>query len=210
MNLFINGLFTEPRLFFSQLLIVTVSICCHEFCHAWTALKFGDTTAADAGHLTLNPIRQMGLISLLMLALIGIAWGSVPVDPARMRHRYAPAAVAAAGPGCNLVLSQIFVLAAFGYTLVPGAQYFPFAMLFFGAVINLVLCIFNALPLPGLDGWSVLTNFFPQLARGNSEVLKGSMFMLIVLLIAFFDKLADLAIWAANGELELLAGIVGR
>ena len=56
MNLFITRAFTEPKTFCMITLVVVFSICLHEFFHAWTALKFGDTTAADRGHLTLNPI----------------------------------------------------------------------------------------------------------------------------------------------------------
>lgn len=84
MNLFITQLFEDPQRFFIWLLVVIFSICCHEFMHAWAALKQGDPTAADEGHLTLNPMKQMGPFSLVMLAVCGIAWGRVPVRPWQM------------------------------------------------------------------------------------------------------------------------------
>ena len=204
MNLFINLLFTEPRLFFTQTFIVVFSICCHEFCHAWTALKFGDPTAADAGHLTLNPLRQMGWFSLFMLAVLGIAWGQVPVNPVRMRGRLAPAAVAAAGPLCNLALSVIFVVGAFFYRRLEIAQSFSFAMLVLGGVINLILFILNMLPLPGLDGWAILKTFFPRILTRDSELIRGVMFSLIILLFAFFSALQNLALLIVSWEMKLL------
>ena len=86
MNLFINHLFTDPQYFFAIALLVMFSISFHEFSHAWMALREGDPTAADAGHLTLNPLKQMGIISLVMFAIIGIAWGQVPVNPRNFRR----------------------------------------------------------------------------------------------------------------------------
>jgi Zn-dependent protease len=58
--MFIKLLFSDPRLFLSLALVVIFSICVHEFMHAYIALKNGDPTAADAGHLTVNPFKQMG------------------------------------------------------------------------------------------------------------------------------------------------------
>ena len=112
MSLFINELFENPRFFAAVSVLVIFSICLHEFCHAWMALKQGDPTAADRGHLTLNPLRQMGFFSIVTFLMIGIAWGAVPVDPARMRHKYSHLLVALAGPAANLGLFVIFTVLA--------------------------------------------------------------------------------------------------
>ena len=66
--MFIRYMWLDPRLFFSAVLIVVFSVCCHEFMHAFVALRMGDDTAARRGHLTLNPFKQMGWLSLLMSA----------------------------------------------------------------------------------------------------------------------------------------------
>ena len=107
MGLFITKLWTAPQEFFLIALIVVFSICLHEYCHARCALLMGDPTAADRGHLTLNPFRQMGLFSLVMFLVAGIAWGMVPVDPEKARSRYpwGPAAIALAGPAANFALA---------------------------------------------------------------------------------------------------------
>ena len=80
MNIFLFSAFTDTRLFLLTTLVVVFSICLHEFVHAWTALQFGDTTAADRGHLTLNPLKQMGPMSIIMFLILGFAWGAVPVN----------------------------------------------------------------------------------------------------------------------------------
>ncbi|MFA7229779.1 MAG: site-2 protease family protein [Victivallaceae bacterium] len=185
---FIETLFKDPQYFLSVIFVVVFSVCCHEYSHARVALWQGDPTAANAGHLTLNPLKQMGVISLIMLAFVGLAWGQVPVNPARMRHRYSPALVAFAGPAMNILLFLAFCILL---TLValkggnPAAE----GLFFTGAMINMLLFIINMLPVPGLDGWAVLLNLYPNLAMKNPEFVKGASLLLIVLAIAFLQYL---------------------
>ena len=123
MNLFITQAFTDTKMFLMITLVVVFSICLHEFFHAWTALQFGDTTAADRGHLTLNPLRQMGPMSIIMFLILGFAWGAVPVNPAvlRAKNRHAPAIVSLAGPATNFGLFLIgFFFFGFLQTRIPG------------------------------------------------------------------------------------------
>ena len=208
MNLFLFYLWRDPRLFFAVAIIVIFSVTCHEFCHAWCALKVGDSTAADAGHLTFNPFRQMGWFSLAMLLLAGICWGQVPVNPARMRHRYAPALVAAAGPLANFVLALVFVILTY-LAVMAEAHNFACHMLFYGAEINFVLCVFNLLPIPGLDGFAILHTFFPRFLENSSEAVRGAIFVLVVLALVFIDSLFRLAGIAAAFLLVLLERCFG-
>ena len=186
MDLFISYLFKNPQLFFTWLLVVVFSISCHEFMHAWTALRQGDPTAADSGHLTLNPLKQMGMMSLVMLAICGIAWGAVPVRPQLMRHRHSDALVSFAGPATNLVLFVVFgVLLYFFGRLGDSA----FLLLQIGSLLNMVLFIFNLLPIPGFDGFSVLSSFFPRLREFNSEWMTGIYFIMFFLIFFSFEYL---------------------
>lgn len=185
---FIETLFKDPQYFLSVIFVVVFSVCCHEYSHARVALWQGDPTAANAGHLTLNPLKQMGVISLIMLAFVGLAWGQVPVVPARMRHRYSPALVAFAGPAMNILLFLTFCLLLTLVALKGGNQAAA-RLLSVGAIINMLLFIINMLPVPGLDGWAVLLNLFPNLAMKNPEFVKGASLLLIVLAIAFLQYL---------------------
>lgn len=206
MDLFLRYLWENPRLFFSAAVIVCFSICCHEFMHAFAALKFGDDTAANRGHLTLNPLRQMGVVSLIMFCLVGIAWGQVPVDLRKLRGRFAPALVALAGPLTNLVIGFLFLAGAFLLVRNFGES-FALQMLCYGGILNYLLFILNLLPIPGLDGGAVVQNFLPQLNWDRAEWSKGVLFFLILALFAGFDYLWGAAEFLAQQTLSLLARV---
>ena len=174
MGAFIQVLFEDPREFLTHVLVVVFSICVHEFAHAWMALKRGDDTAARAGHLSLNPLVQMGPTSLIMLLLFGLAWGQVPISPVRLR-RADRALVAFSGPAANLLLCILFALvAAFAYQPEPGGQPLAFDLAWTASAVNGMLFTLNMLPLPVFDGWSVLGGFVPAMedlrARMNPQV----------------------------------------
>lgn len=185
--LFIQVLFTNPTYFLMVCLIVVFSVCLHEYFHAQVAVIEGDYTLRD--HLTLNPLKQMGFMSLLMLALIGIAWGSVPVDRSLLRSRWSMLKISLAGPLANLLLFLTSWI-LFGVLQLPKffrdtSEYImilQFVMLF--GVYNFVLLAFNLIPAPGLDGWGILSEMFPKLREINSEFVKGA--MLLLMLLAFF------------------------
>jgi Zn-dependent protease len=188
MNLFISYLWKDPYLFVTLCFIVIFSVCCHEFIHAYTALKFGDTTAADRGHLTLNPLKQMGLGSLIMLAFLGLAWGQVPVDTNQMKGKYAPAAVAFSGPFANFVLGILFAIGAFTCVKNNIDNRFAINMLYFASIINFVLFMINLLPIPGFDGLAILHNIFPKLFNLKSEFMKGTYIVAICLVFFVINK----------------------
>lgn len=181
MNLFITYLFDDTWFFFSWIIIVCFSICVHEFAHAITALRCGDDTAAREGHLSLNPLVQMGPASLVLLCVIGIAWGAVPVNPGRFRKRSNGALVAFAGPLANLTLSLVFALLAVVLAPMPAFA----EVLGFAAVANGVLFVLNMIPVPMLDGWSVFSLFFPKMQRVNPQQAQNiSLFALVVIFLS--------------------------
>ena len=202
MDIFLFSAYTNTKLFLMITLVVVFSICLHEFFHAWTALRFGDTTAADRGHLTLNPLKQMGPMSIIMFFLLGFAWGAVPVNPAylRSKYRHAPAIVALAGPATNFGLFLIgFFFFGFLQTRIwnlienkAAGQAIMELFLLLGGY-NCFLCIFNLLPIPGLDGWNALTEYVPRLKNVNSEFAKGITIFLIFLLFFLADDIFELA-----------------
>lgn len=200
-GLAINTLFTDPRWFFISTLIVVFSICLHEFCHAYAALKLGDPTAAEEGHLTLNPLKQMGITSLLMLLIIGIAWGAVPVNPQNIRSRWKALLISVAGPLANLFLFAVG-WCAFGILMnhVSDVKQIVLEAVLFLGLINGVLFVFNMLPVPGLDGWAVVQTFFRKIRLPASEVLKGVLMILIfgaVFGIKYLFRLAQIVMLTA-------------
>jgi Zn-dependent protease len=165
--LFIEYLWTRPDYFICWVVVISFSICVHEFCHAFAAMKQGDDTAARNGYLTLDPRRLMGPYSLVMLAFIGFAWGAVPVNPRRMRHPWSPALVACAGPASNFFLALWFaVFLAVAQRLEGDSAVRAVRLLMTcGVHGNCLLAVFNMLPIPMLDGWSLYALWIPQLRR---------------------------------------------
>ena len=160
--------------------VVMFSICFHEYSHAYAALLQGDSTAAERGHLTMNPMVQMGTFSIIMLLFIGISWGSVPVNRRKFRHKYSDALVSFAGPAANVLLFLVFCLM---FTLSRNhIEIITFQQMFFvGAALNAFLFIFNMLPIPMLDGWNVFRFLFPKLNRVSDEIKNALTFIIIIL-----------------------------
>jgi Zn-dependent protease len=166
----------------------------HEAGHAWAALKLGDPTAYEGGQVSLNPLPHiqrepigMVLVPILSFALNGwlMGWASAPYDPNwAHRHPKRAALMAAAGPAANLILTVIAgLLIKFGLAgLIPGAA-MPIAILF---LLNLVLFVFNLLPVPPLDGSTILPMFMSDnAARRYRDFLHQPMFSLLGLLLAW-------------------------
>jgi Zn-dependent protease len=173
---------------------VVVSICLHELGHGVAAIWQGDETPRRYGHMTWNPLVHMGGWSLLCFALVGFAWGAMPVDPGRFRWgRRGRIVVAGAGPLVNLLLAIPLIVAAgvylasFGGTDAMTPQQFnTFQFLLTGGWLNLALCLFNLLPIPPLDGSQMLagTTFTLYRLFTSQQAMMYGQFILIALLIS--------------------------
>ncbi|MFZ2654070.1 MAG: site-2 protease family protein [Victivallales bacterium] len=191
---------SNPNEYFMVILVVIFSVCLHEYMHARVALWQGDSTAADQGHLTLNPLKQMGMFSLVLVFIIGVAFGSVPVDHSRMKHRYSPALVAFAGPFINLVLFLLFCMGIVIVTLKSNSmsqEVFNGARELFtlGAVMNVVLFCLNMLPIPILDGYEVLAYYFPGMHRVDQKI-KNTVFIVMAIAILASSRFIFMAGYA--------------
>jgi len=192
-----------PRLV-SWIFWVIFSICLHELAHGWAALWQGDDTPRRLGRMTMNPLVHMGGMSLLVFALIGIAWGVMPVDPSRFRNRrWGDVIVSAAGPAMNVALAlAALTLGAiwvqYGQALANDDLYQNVAQFFFiGGMLNIVLVGLNLLPIPPLDGSRIISGFSYQ-ARQFFESPQSQMFGLFILLAIFI-----------TGSVGVIFGVAG-
>ena len=179
MDLFIFLLFKDPVKYFFIVVLMAFSICVHEFCHSYAALKEGDDTGERLGFMTLNPMHVMGPTSIIALFLFGIAWGRVPIIASNMRHKWGAAWVSFCGPLSNLVLALIFTF------LVRMTRQLPefFRLFFFyGVYVNVFLAVFNLLPIPSLDGWGVGEYFIPPMRRLTAEQ-RGVILLVAIILL---------------------------
>lgn len=156
----------QYALFLLILIAIVISLSFHEFGHAYVAKRFGDDTAERAGRLTLNPIAHIDPMGLLMVVLIGFGYAKpVPTNPRNFTSRWADLLVSAAGPGMNLLVAivtiNVYVLGLrMGWSGLaePEPQFF----FVFLAQINLLLMVFNLIPLGALDGHYILPYFLPR------------------------------------------------
>ena len=148
----------------SLLLSVVPSLLCitlHELSHGLVAWRLGDPTAKNAGRLTLNPLKHLDPMGLLMMMTVHVGWAKpVPVDMRRFRNpKRGMALTALAGPVSNVLITIVF-LALYGALYRPlhgsAAGEYLLEMIDLTAIISLGLAIFNLLPLPPLDGSKVL------------------------------------------------------
>ncbi|MBA4764101.1 site-2 protease family protein [Qipengyuania huizhouensis] len=188
-----------------------IAIVFHEVAHGWTALALGDTTARDMGRLTLNPIKHVDPIGTLLvpgaLALFGgpiFGWAKpVPVNARRLDNpRYGMMAVAAAGPGTNILLALlgaiIFGMLA-GFATTWGVALSDWALTAFGSfiVINVFLALFNMLPIPPFDGSHIVGGLMPRRWAHHWQKLQAMGMLLLVVLIAATWAFPD-ARWIEN------------
>lgn len=153
---------TQPLYILPWILAVLLSIGWHEFAHALAGYWQGDDTAQRAGRLTLNPLAHVDWLGLILLLLAGFGWGKpTPFNPYNLKlKKWGSAVVALAGPGSNFIMLivALSLYRVLGYTALSWTDSTNLLEVFllFMAELNLVLGIFNLIPLPPLDGSKLL------------------------------------------------------
>ncbi|MEK7631739.1 MAG: site-2 protease family protein [Patescibacteria group bacterium] len=185
---FINILLSNPAVALAWVAAITVAITIHEFSHALVAKLQGDSTAELEGRVTLNPLSHVDPMGFLVLVLFGFGWGKpVPFNPYNLKaKRWGPAIVSLAGPASNL-LGVLFFGLVFRLVLQIGnlpADNLLHTFLAFLVQFNVVLMLFNLLPIPPLDG-SKLLSLLPQQFAGLVEGLQRYGFVILLFLIFF-------------------------
>ncbi len=187
------------EIFVLLIIAIVMSLSFHEFGHAYVAKLQGDTTAQRAGRMTLNPMAHIDPFGLLMVVMVGFGYARpVPTDPRNFKSFFGNFWVAGAGPFMNLVLAFISVnLLAFYYPIPESAGGALFLALL--AQINLLLMLFNLIPIGPLDGHYMLPYLLPrELARRyvylnerHGTILLLALIVLSVLGVPIFRYLID-------------------
>jgi len=202
---------------------ILLAVTLHEAAHGWVAWKLGDPTAYDAGRVTFNPLSHIDPVGtiiipgLLVFSGTGFLFGwakPVPVHFGRLGSpRRDMILVAAAGPGINLILAFVSGLIL---SFLPISDTNPVNLaLFISIQINILLAIFNMLPLPPLDGGRVVTGLLPAaLARPFAQVERYGLFILVGLIFILPRAGAALGFrvnpfdWLIGGPADYLTGII--
>jgi Zn-dependent protease len=211
----------HPVLIAGIILVVVPSITSHEAAHGFVADRLGDPTAREAGRLTLNPIPHIDLFFTILLPAFLILSGSgfifggakpVPVDVSRLRNpRRDWALVGAAGPLMNVLLAVLLcaVLSLFVHGGLLGPSSAGTEVLAVGIFVNILLAVFNLVPIPPLDGSRVVQYFLPRNALIVYQQLERFGLVLIVLLILYARPLQIFLFETMLSVVTILANVFG-
>ena len=196
----------------SLLLSVVPALICitlHELAHGYVAYRLGDDTAKRAGRLTLNPLRHIDIMGLLMMIVFKFGWAKpVPVNMWKFKNpKKGMAITAAAGPSANLLIALVFLfLYGFLFALLhrPGRSLnWLLEMLYITAYLSIALAIFNIIPIPPLDGSKVLFSCISD--RSYTKLMYYERYGMIILLVLVLllsrtslDPLSRAAYWVMD------------
>lgn len=177
-----------------------VSLALHEFGHAAMAYIGGDSSAAERGYLTLNPLKYTHpLLSIVMpvifllLGGIGLPGGAVYVNMGAIRSRWMQSVVSAAGPGANALFAALLALP---FLLIQDVDFFAGHILFWAAIALLIFLqvtaiLFNLIPMPGLDGFGILAPWLPASVHRMLAPLYSFGFMLLIFMFWYVDAFSN-------------------
>lgn len=189
--------FSLERLPFLIIALV-VGFTIHEYAHAALAYKFGDSTAKNQGRLTLNPMAHLDPIGVLLIIFVGFGWARpVPVDSRNFKNpRLAGVIVSLAGPVSNLLIALISVIIwylciSFGLVDMVSGRLHEFLYQAFAHMVwlNVLLFVFNLIPLPPLDGYRIIEEFAPTAIRYKMRQFEPyAVFVFLLLIFTPLDR----------------------
>lgn len=189
------------------LLIIALTV--HEFAHAITAYKLGDPTPKMQGRVTLNPLAHLDPLGTIMIILsslagVGICWGKpVSFNPYNLKHpKRDTGIIAAAGPVSNILMAAMSI----GIIMMVDNYYVDAAAVSF-TLLNIVLAVFNLIPIYPLDGFNVVLSLLPKnLSEQFAETAKYGMYVLLLLVITGATKVIINPV--VNGVMEIIRSII--
>lgn len=202
----------------------TLAFAYHEFAHAIVADRLGDHTPRSYGRITLNPFVHLDVFGMIMLLLAGFGWATTPVNPNNLRGnpRKSYAIVAVAGPAANLIMAIIWAIPirlglaapSLGDLGLAGTDLpIPtlFQLCYIGVQINLLLMAFNLMPIPPLDGFTILMGLLPPEMAYQLTPLRQYGTIILIVAIFLLPRIGlDVIGWfirpVMNGVMPLLIG----
>jgi len=186
---------------------LVVGITFHEFSHAFTADQLGDHRPRALGRVSLNPVAHVDPIGALVFLLAGFGWGRpVPVNVYALRPgRVGLAMVAAAGPVANVAVA-VAVAVVYRVLDIAGTGGFVLDIALWVVYFNIVLALFNLLPIPPLDGYNVLLAFLPPRAAFTFQRYAPYGILVLLLLVFLPNSPLDLLFRAVNPLTQALIG----
>lgn len=182
---------------------LVIAISFHEAAHAWMANKMGDPTARNLGRMTLDPLKHISLFGLLAFLIIGFGWGKpVPTNPRNYNnYKKANVLVAISGVTVNLILSFLFYM-IFVIAIAAGlTNMIILSVISHIVTMNIVLCFFNLIPIPPLDGHHLISGFIARKSPKFFMLYKQYGNIVLLALLFFTD-------WIFIGLSYILNGVI--
>lgn len=183
---FISLLLSDPVAFLILAVVLIIALTIHEFAHAWMADRLGDPTPRHQGRLTLNPLAHLDPLGTAMIFLIGFGWGKpVQFDPYNLKDPVKETAlIALAGPVSNLLMATLLAIVLPLVSPILGSDLIQ-TIGYFAIFYNVMLAVFNLVPVHPLDGGKVLVAFLPRrlALEYDSFMLRYGTFVLLALII---------------------------
>jgi Zn-dependent protease len=199
------SLLSNPIFIVPLLAAILIAFTIHEFSHALAAEWLGDPTPKMLGRLTLNPVAHIHGLGFLLLLLVGFGWGKpVPFDPSRLKSpRWGSALVGLAGPASNLIMAalSLLALAVLSGQGMAGNTLLSIFLLFLFQ-FNVVLMVFNLIPIPPLDGSKLLFAIIPD-SRDDIRQMLSNYGPFILLFLVIFDAALPVSIFGTLFEFVL-------
>jgi Zn-dependent protease len=174
----------DPTIFLIRAITLVIAFTIHEFSHAWVATLFGDETPRMYGRLTLNPLKHLDPLGSLLLLFAGFGWAKpVPINPRAMRTRSGVMWTSLAGPGSNFIMAIIAAIPLRLGVPISSSDFFGYFLVNF-MEINLLLMLFNLIPIAPLDGEKIAEYVWPPAWGALLE--KISRFGPAILLVVVF------------------------
>ena len=214
-----NGGFSNPTewLVDKMLLLpgIIIGLSLHEFGHAFVAYKLGDNTPKLQGRVTINPMAHIDWMGLAALFFCGFGWGQpVQINPYNFKHRRRDELlVSLAGVVMNLLLAILLAVILTWINVHQPAAFngngmYLYYILYYGMYINIVLMIFNLIPIPPLDGFNIVAELtsFDETPLYHKLIQYGSIILIILLITNIIDLVLTPGI---NGVLRLINAVLG-
>ena len=201
--------------FIFSVAVLIFSVIIHEISHGAVASHLGDQTAKNAGRLTLNPLRHIDFVGTIILPIFlilttgrGIGWAKpVPINPYNFRdQKYGSLKVAIAGPASNLLIALIFgLLMRFTLSFNFLSPAF-FQAIYFIVSVNILLAVFNLMPVPPLDGSHIFFSLLPKSTLGAQIFLARFGFLILIFLIFFFQPFNNFLSYITGTIFTIIVG----
>ncbi len=213
-NLIRNGFSLEDLLSFLIMIpLLMFSLSIHEYAHAFAAHKQGDDYARMMGRMTINPLKHLDPWGFLMLLLLGFGWAKpVPIVPANFKNgRRSMIIVSIAGVLANIILAFIAVNLLYFLNFTCGLYIFADPAIWaqvlteifsYLIIVNITLCVFNIIPLPPLDGYKVVREFFYSFNTRNIFAFLDRHGTIILMMLIIFG--------GTSGFIEMVSGYILR